>query len=277
MQAICSTTQRSGAPALFMRHWPLEKARAGVLLIHGFGEHSGRYSHVAEALGERGVETWATDLRGFGESHGRRACIGNFEDYLDDEAFAIEPVAQQREPLFLLGHSMGGLVCAQFALKRRAPLTGLILSSPALAFALKVPAWKSSAAALASRWLPNLRMPSGVNPKLLSHDPQVAKGIAKDPLAVWMASARWYTECLAAQAEAQAAAPSLELPLLSLAAGADAICDEAAAKRFHQAAGSTDKSWISYPGLYHEIFNEIGRAAVLRDLGEWIEDHSEPV
>jgi alpha-beta hydrolase superfamily lysophospholipase len=277
MTVTTTWKNRVGAPEQFLRHWPVSTPRARLILIHGFGEHSGRYGHVADALNARGVDVTSFDLRGHGESGGTRVFIERFDDYLDDVASVLENVeaASSGEPLFLLGHSMGGQIAALFALERDPTIAGLILSSPAMGFAVKVPAWKAVAGQFFSRVIPKRALPSGLDRNLLSHDPRVAEALDADPLAERNATARWYTESLAAQTLALEKAPSLSVPLLSLVSGADEITDVAATHRFHEAAGSTDKEWIEYEELYHELFNEVEREKVLTDLADWIDGRLE--
>ncbi|HJO26917.1 MAG: lysophospholipase [Planctomycetes bacterium] len=274
MTATTTTRARTNAPAQFLRHWPLDVPRARLVLVHGFGEHSGRYGHVAAALNAAGVAVSACDLRGHGESGGTRVFIERFDDYLDDvDAVLAETRAKSSgEPLFLLGHSMGGQIAALHALRRKPDIAGLILSSPSMGFAVHVPAWKAAAGRFFSRFVPKLTLPSGLDRGLLSHDPEVQRDLDADPLAELGATARWYTECLAAQEATFVSAPDLSVPLLSLVSGTDEITDAAATRRFHEAAGSRDKTWIEYPGLYHEIFNEFEREKVLADLTDWLAD-----
>ncbi|MDP6369695.1 MAG: alpha/beta hydrolase [Planctomycetota bacterium] len=257
-----------------MRQWPLANPRGRLVLVHGFGEHSGRYDHVAAALNAAGFSVHACDLRGHGESGGTRVFIERFDDYLDDVASLVAEVEATTgdQPAFLLGHSMGGQIAALYALQGQPPLVGVILSSPAMGFAVHVPAWKAAAGRFFSRFIPKLTLPSGLDRGLLSHDPRVKEELDADPLAELGATARWYTECLGAQEAALAQAPDLSLPLLSLVSGADEITDAAATRRFHEAAGSADKSWIEYEDMYHEIFNELDRQRVLADLCAWLGD-----
>ena len=275
MQATTRTQSREGAPAQFQRRWAVENPRGRVLLVHGFGEHSGRYGHVAQKLNDLGLDVSAFDLRGHGESGGPRVFIRRFGDYLDDLSCALEPVVQEAkgEPIFLLGHSMGGQIATRFVQQNQPPLSGLILSSPAFGFAVKVPLWKALAGRFFSKFWPALALPSGLNRDLLSHDPQVAEALANDPHAQLNATARWYTECLDVQPRLLEDAPGVKIPLLCMLAGADEITQVKASRDFFEAALSKDKECIEYPGLYHEIFNELERDNVLQDLADWLGRH----
>ena len=268
---------RPGAPSLFVRWRPAASSRGVVALIHGFGEHSGRYEHVFSALGEWGLSCLAIDLRGFGRSGGRRGHVARFEDYLDDTGVAVA-LARERcpgEPLFLLGHSMGGLVCARFSQVRGGDegLAGLVLTSPAFAFAVQIPLWKSLLGRVASRVVPWLSLPTEIRPEELSHDPTVHAEASSDPLMTQRASARWFTESLAAQARAMGGEEPLPCPLLLLAAGSDSICDPAASRQFLAQAEAQPHGAEGhfYGTLFHEILNEVGREQVLEHLQGWIE------
>lgn len=268
---------RPQGPELFVRWRPAAQSRGVVAVIHGFGEHSGRYEHLFDALGQERLACLAIDLRGFGQSEGQRGHVDRFEDYLDDTAVALS-LARERcsgQPVFLLGHSMGGLVCARFAQERgqEAGLAGLVLSSPALGFALKIPAWKSLLGRVASRLLPGLSMPTRICPEELSHDPLVHEAAEKDPLMTHTASARWFTESLAAQARALEAGGALPCPLLLLAAGSDSIVEVDASRRFlvQAEAGAHGAQAQFYEHLFHEIFNELEREQVCADLLAWLD------
>jgi lysophospholipase len=257
---------RAHAPELFVRWRPAPEPRAVVAVIHGFGEHSGRYEHVFAALGARGYSCLAVDLRGFGRSEGRRAYIDDFDDYLDDtgEALALARDRGGELPLFLLGHSMGGLICTRFAQERgrEADLAGLA-----------IPAWKQVLGKVASRLAPRLSLPTEINPEALSHDPAVHDAVLADPLMNHTASARWFTESLAAQEKALDPARAVPCPLLLLAAGDDAIVEPEAERLFLERTTTEDAEGRVYDRLFHEIFNEVEQDEVLRDLLDWLDRH----
>ena len=268
---------RAHAPELYVRWRPAAEPRALVAVIHGFGEHSGRYEHVFAALGARGYSCLAVDLRGFGRSEGRRAYIDHFDDYLDDtgEALALARDRGGDLPLFLLGHSMGGLICTRFAQERgrEADLAGLAISSPAFGFRVEIPAWKHVLGRVASRVAPRLSLPTDVNPQALSHDPAVHEAALADPLMTYTASARWFTESLAAQELALDPARAVPCPLLLLTAGDDAIVEPEAQRLFLERTTTDDAEGRVYGQLFHEIFNEVERDEVLGDLLDWLDRH----
>jgi len=248
-------------------------ARIGVLVVHGFAEHGGRYRHLVGALVPRGAAVMTFDQRGHGHSGGRRVFVAQFSDYVDDLERAIEvAVRHLPAPLVVVGHSMGGLVALLAARKRPAAVTAWAVSNPALRNKVEVPAWKEGLARAASALWPGLAIPNGIPPEGISRDADEVRAYNADPLVEKTATARWYTEFVAAQADLVAQPAALDgVPLLIQVGDADPIIDPAATLAF---AGRIGASAVvkTYPGLRHEIFNELAadRAAVLADLGDWL-------
>lgn len=265
-------------PALFVRWRPSAATmRGSVVLVHGYGEHSGRYEHVMAALAERGFGCLAVDYRGWGQAEGRRAFVRRFDEYLDDVGWAVEECQRRsgHEPV-LLGHSQGGLICALLAAERAPNLRGLVLSNPAVEFAVPVPRWKRMAAAAAAAVWPTFSLPAGIDPKLTTRDDGVLASLRADPLMVRRATAAWYRESQRAQARLLAAAPNLTQPSLYLIAGDDRIVHHRATRAVFDQARSPDKTWLEYPGAFHKLFNETAetRDQALRDLAAWLETRS---
>ncbi|MCK5942152.1 MAG: lysophospholipase [Planctomycetes bacterium] len=260
-------------PQLHSRWLPAGDERAALLLVHGYGEHCGRYEHVFEALAARGVSCLGIDYRGFGRSGGRRAFVRSFDDYLDDVQWGLDRLAERsrRQP-FLLGHSQGGLICAHFAIERQPDLRGLVLSSPALRFAVRVPRWKRALAHLTSLVWPSMTLPTEIDARDLTHDEDKLRGLREDPLIVRVATARWYTESLRAQRETLARPERLRVPSLFQIAGADRVVDARVTRAFFDGLGTDDRTWIDYPGVYHEVYQETTdvRDRALTELGDWI-------
>jgi len=258
---------------LLFRWHRFDGARALVVLIHGFGEHSGRYVHVLNALNEAGYACLAIDLRGHGRSGGRRAFVQRFTDYLDDvdAAVALGRERMAAGPLFLVGHSMGGLVVANWIAERGDQAAGFVVTSPAMGVALRVPAWKDGLGRVMSRLLPGLAIPTGIDPTLVSRDKAVVEAYVGDRLILKSATARWYVEFLAAQEAALRTAPGVRTPALVLQAGSDGLVDRDASKRYADALGGDDVTFSSYEGLYHELFNEPEQREVLAAVVAWLD------
>jgi len=254
--------------------WRPEGASAAVLaVIHGYGEHGGRYRGLAEHMAAGGYALHVYDLRGHGRSAGRRGHLGRFTDYLDDTAVFLDAVREEQpgRPLYLLGHSLGGLIAAAYVEDRPADaLAGLILSSPFLRLGMPVPPLKLGAARLLSLVAPAVNVGNTLDPAGLSHDQEVVRAYGTDPLNHHVATARWAAEVVAAQSAALSAAGSIRLPFLLLYGDADAVADPDASRELFAGAGSVDKTVHCYGGFYHEIFNETGRDAVFADLAAWL-------
>lgn len=263
-----------GGARLFHRWHPASEPRAIVVFVHGLAEHSGRYLHVFEAFNAAGISCAGIDLRGHGRSSGRRCYIDSWSDYLDDVDTAIA-LARERGgaelPLFVFGHSMGGLIAATWSLFGRARDTaGVLLSSPGMGASVEVPAWKDKLGMVMSRLWPGLAIPTGLDANLVSRDAEVVTAYKGDPLVFTTATARWYTEFLAAQEQAFARASQQAVPMIVMQAGADGLVDPAASKRFFDALGVADKTWKSYDGLYHELVNEPEKPQVIEDMLAWM-------
>jgi acylglycerol lipase len=260
---------------LYHEIWPAPGAtRATVVVVHGYGEHCGRYQNAVGALRPRGFELFTFDYRGHGQAGGRRGHIDHFAEYLDDLDRALE-LARGRgnRPLFLLGHSLGGLIAARYVIERGKDLTGLVLSSPFLGLKLKLPAAKVAVGRFASRWMPRLTFKNDLDVKTLSRDPAVGEAYARDRFVHHVATARWFTETGAAQVRCRDEARAITLPVLVYAGDADAIADPDATRAVYDRIASTDKTLTMYPGGYHELMNDTCRDEVLKALGEWLEAH----
>lgn len=265
---------------LFWQTWTASERgdrRGNILLIHGFGEHSARYEHVAVGLVRSGYDVFAFDVRGHGQSEGPRGFVMDFDLYMQDVAEMFKVGRKQlgeEVPWFVLGHSNGGLISMQYALRRPEGITGFAVTSPFCAVAMKVPAWKTTAGRLLSRIIPKLGLPADINPEFVSRDAHVVKVYGEDPLNHGIATARWFTETTTAQADLLERAPMIKQPLLMLVGGSDKIADPEVAQRVYQRVGSSDRELEVYTEMYHEILNELEWERVLRRLVEWLDQQS---
>ncbi len=264
---------------LFIRDWPLPvgaRRRGSALIVHGLGEHSGRYAHVAAALNGIGIAVRGYDQRGFGQSGGPRGTIPSPNALLDDaklvfDAFAAEAkAAGDPTPSFLIGHSMGGAIAARAVTGGWIRPRGLVLSSPALKTGM--PLHLRLLVAVGSRLTPNLMQPHGLPLEKISHDPQVFIDSKNDPLCHDKATPRLVAFILDAGAYALRDAAKLDVPVLLLVAGEDRLVDPEGAREFAAALppGLGTLHW--YAPLWHEVFNERepDRWRVLGDLQTWI-------
>jgi lysophospholipase len=263
------------------RRWALPEgapARGTVLLVHGFGEHIGRYDHVAAVLNESGFHVLGSDLRGHGESGGPRGYCARIDDYLSDLATLA---ARGREsglsgPLFVLGHSFGGLLATRLVLTRTELAAGLVLSSPFFQLALPVPTPKLIAGRLMSHVWPTMALPTGLAGKDVSRDPEVQRAYDADPLNLKKATVRWFTEAERAQTEALARAHEIMIPCLIAHGGADHVASPDGSRAVFARLGCKDKTLEILPDCYHEIFNEPerDRTHALTLVARWLVAHA---
>lgn len=240
------------------------------------GEYGGRYAHVAEYFAGLGFESAAIDQRGFGQSGGARGCVRRFSDFHRDLG-ALHGLFYRREnglPVFLLGHSFGGLVSASYAaFCEHPPLKGLILSSPFFGIAARVPLWRNLLAAITARVWPNFTQPTSIDYLKLTHDRGMLEKYKDDPYIYHRISAGFYIELTRMFRRQAEMAQKLRVPLLVLQAGDDALVRKDKALLFYEEAASPDKELEVYEGFYHEILNETGRRRVLDRIGAWTLTH----
>jgi lysophospholipase len=275
MRTLHETFLGKRGVTIFWQAWlPDEKPRAVVVVAHGFGEHSGRYTNLVEAIVPKGYAVYAPDHRGHGRSEGTRALIDDYEFLLDDLDEIFKRVAHDHPglPVFLLGHSMGGSVALASALRKQSHLRGLILSGP-LVSNVGVPKALAAVAGLLGRVAPRLGVrqlgSSGV-----SRDPAVVAAYDADPLVFHGKMPAGTGAALVRRSAAFASQmPSLNVPLLVVHGTADQLVDVECGKTVHRLAGSTDKTLKLYDGLFHEVMNEPEKATVLADISAWLDAH----
>jgi alpha-beta hydrolase superfamily lysophospholipase len=249
---------------------PAAQARGGVVLMHGLGEHSGRYRQLAGFFNECGLSVRCYDHRGHGRSQGRRGDVINGDPIVQDAQIIVDDFAPRfAEPPYLFGHSMGGLFAARFALERLAPLRGLILSSPVLA--LELSAIQRKMFEVLQKVAPSLGVPNGLSPAWLSHDPKVVAAYKADPLVHHRISARLLRSMLSAIDYCQSHAGTLAIPALMLVAGDDRVVDAEGSRRFFARLPEGSAQLHVYDDMYHEIFNEADPQRPLADLRVWLE------
>lgn len=254
--------------------WPApeQALRARVSLIHGLGEHAGRYEGLAQRLRDQGFEVWAHDHRGHGRSDGARGVLPHTAALIDDAAAVLRHTQAFDDglPCVVLGHSMGGLVAAALAARGTERVEGLVLSSPALALALSWP--QQRLLAFLHRWAPNVTISNGLHPERLSHDPAAVAAYVNDPLVHSQVSARLIHGMLDHAPGVFSAAVHWRIPTLLMFAGDDTLVDPEGSRRWARAVPAAMLQAQEFPGLYHEIFNETPELAapVWARLNDWL-------
>lgn len=243
--------------------------RAAAIVVHGYGDHAGRYRELAHVLTDLGLTTLAYDTRGHGRAAGQRGHVRRFSEYLDDLDAALAQLAKRaagadKNGVLAIAHSHGGLVVLRALTdpgRTPAAITAAILSSPFLGIAARVSPAKAVIGRIASRLSPHLSLPSGIVIDHLTHDPQKRAERRGDSLCHDVASARWYTEMLAAHAYVREHAARVSIPTAWLVASSDLIVDPACSRQVYRGLRAPAE-YHELSGLYHEVMNETDRGAV---------------
>lgn len=250
---------------------PQGPERALVVLVHGFGEHSGRYGHVAESLVARDFSVVGWDLRGHGRSSGARGDIAGRGCLVDDLAAICARYRRKSLPLFIFAHSLGGQIALQLLENDPAICRGAVIASPWLRLAFDPSPWKLSLAWVAMRVWPGFAQRTSVRRERLSRDFAHLSSFPDADLMHHRISARMYFAARAAGEQAFAAAGRLRTPLLLLHGDDDPVTSHHATCEFFERAGSADKTLRIFPASRHETHNDLDRDQVLREAGDWIE------
>ena len=255
---------------MYYQAWVPEGNRKAVLLIvHGLGEHCGRYMNVVNHFVPLGYAVYGLDHIGHGKSEGMREGVESFEDYTDTLAVYCEMVKgwQAGKPMFLLGHSMGGLIASCYLLDHQADFRGAVISAPLIKASGNI----SQATILMGK----IHSALALDVNAIARDPEVVKAYVNDPLVFHgKTPARLAAELLKAMMRVTAEANKITLPFIVLQGSEDKLVDPAGAQTLDNKAGSKDKTIRIYEGLYHEVFNEPERARVLKDVETWLAAHA---
>lgn len=258
-------------------------------MVHGLGDHGLRYAALAEALAHRGYAVAVPDLRGHGESQGRRGDVRSFNDLTSDvgeTVSALRQIVPQGAPLSLVGHSMGGLVVLRYLQgEGRSPsgllnpsftaprgVVGAVLSAPWLRTAQPIPRWKRLAGRVALRVLPGRPFRMDVSPSGLTRDPVQRRLYDEDPLVHGLCSPRLFAGVEQAQQDAWNAAPGMKLPLLFIVPDEDPVVDPATTLRLAERVPGGQVDTLHVHGGRHEPFHDLGREETIRVAGSWLDE-----
>jgi len=240
-------------------------------VVHGFGEHSGRYERFATGMAAHGMSTYAVDLRGHGNSPGQRGYVDSWSQWTDDaSAFAKQIEAIAGTEVVPLGHSFGGATVLSAVLAGKLPKSKrFIVSSPALKVKVAVPGWKITLGNAMSKVMPRFALDAPAHGSLLSRIPEVAEAYNHDPLVHGKMSSRLYTEWQQATRDIVAGAGQVKIPFLILAGSDDNLIDPAGSRDLHAQARSMSELRV-FEGRLHEPFNDLGSEEVFQVIADWL-------
>ncbi len=266
---------KDGTRLFWRQDVPATEPKAWLGVVHGYGDHCGRYTRPIAAWVEAGFGVLSFDYRGHGKAAGARADCNQWDDYLDDMAgfYARLVDAARGKPVFLVAHSHGALIATHFAASAPPELKGVVLTAPFYALAFSPPALTLLGAKLIKGVLPGFKISNALKPEQLSRDLAWQEETKNDPLYLHTTTPRWFFECQAAQKRLAGLGGKITLPLLMLAGTADPIASMPAAKAFFETIGSRDKTFKEYGDYRHEVLMEVGREQVWADISQWISAH----
>jgi alpha-beta hydrolase superfamily lysophospholipase len=266
-----------GGPKLFVRGYRPGSgmaARASVLVLHGYDDHSGRYAETCVMLAEAGYQVRSFDFRGHGRSGGARGYCRRWNEYLNDLAAARAAPGGGDDRIYIVAQSHGALVALHWALRHPGSVAGLILSATYLRLVMPVPRAKLAAARFLSRLAPAMRMKSNIRAEMLTRDLRLQRETDTDSFLSRVATPRWFTTSTAAQAEALRRAGEITTPTLVVHGGVDPIADPQAARDLFENLGSPDKTLRIYEEMRHEPFRETGREQVWAEIRAWLDERA---
>jgi lysophospholipase len=252
-----------------------ENPKAHIAVIHGYMDHAGRYRRVIDALVKDGFAVHALDYRGHGQSDGRRSHTDRFSDYEEDVQLFWSRVRQAAgdKKCFMLAHSFGALIAVHNFSKHPDGMAGLVITSPFFAFAFKPPVIKVQVSKLVGKFIPWLPIKNPLKPSDLTRDPVLQKEVERDPLYNRVVTPRWFTEAVKAHGTVMGTGKNLKFPMFVLVGANDPVALPAAMRKFFESVVSSDKKLKEYPGMVHEVMNDVGKEEVWSDISNWISAH----
>jgi alpha-beta hydrolase superfamily lysophospholipase len=264
------------------QRWKGETAHRAIVVLHGQGEHCGRYVHWPFYVGNLVSSVYSYDHRGHGRSSGNRGHVDSFDLYADDAALAINRYYEYllekfgQGEIHLVGHSMGGQIALRCLLNHSdLPVQSVTLSSPMFHLAFDVPRVKEMAGRFLRRVAPTLKMPGEPLDELISSDPRVCLHYKNDPLNHGFVSPAFYFSSMEAKDDTLRRASKLNIPMLVQVGMEDRIINPESIIEFYENLTQKDRKLLRYPDLYHEVYNEPEREKVFTELCSWIDQHSE--
>ncbi len=264
--------------SLFQQSWlPLKgKTKAAIIIVHGLKDHSDRYAEAARKFSQNGYAVYAYDLRGHADSEGRRVWVDSFDQYIADleKFYDFVIKSEPNKPVFIFGHSMGGAIVTEFALKNSHPVAGLILSAPALKVGEDINGFLIGTTKVLGSVFPTMAVLK-LDDEAFSKDPKVVQELKNDPLVYHgKGPARTAKELLKAIARIQEKMPDVTVPFITLHGDQDKLTNPEGSRELFQKAKSIDKTIKIYPGLYHDLLHEPEKDKVYADILAWLNGHN---
>lgn len=275
MQHQESNFKAADGTTLFYQTWhPEAKPRAVMAMVHGFGDHSGRYTNIVEALSPKGIVFYGYDHRGHGKSEGKRGYISNWAEYREDLGTFLNLVRDREKgiPFFIYGHSMGGLIVLDYLIHNQTDINGAIVSTPLLAQPGISPILVMISRIL-SRVKPDFSLDTKLDANVISRDKNEVMRYATDPLVHSIGTARLGTELTATIDNTHKDAAKFKYPLIMVLGSDDKLVPPHGSEDFFKNISSEDKKLNVYENGFHELHNDLDKERVLGDMSAWIEEH----
>jgi acylglycerol lipase len=260
--------------ALYAQVWePEQKPVAVICMVHGLGEHLGRYHHLAQFLTDHGFAYIGIDLRGHGKTPGQRGYVPSFETFMQDISLLLDQAGIRNPglPKFLYGHSLGGILVLNYCLRKKPDMAGVIVTSPGLRTALEEQTAKVLFAKIAGSILPRVSLPTGLDAGGLSRNPEVVRDYLDDPLVHDRATLRMAKETLAAIPYIFENAAEFRYPMLLMHGTEDRLAYTRGSQEFAALATQADINLKLWEGAYHELHNELEQDQVFQYLLKWLQ------
>lgn len=260
---------------LYYQGWEAEKKPKGVIcLVHGLGEHSGRYTHWGEMLNQAGYHLLSYDLRGHGKSGGKRGHVSSFLDYVRDTGALLGEAVKKYPgmPLFMYGHSLGGIITVEYVLRRKPKLNGVVVSALSIRTSLQEQKAKIMLSKILGSIIPKSTISSGLVPSTISRDPEVVRRYVDDPLVHHQVSLGWGKSALQTITWIDQHASEWTLPVLFMHGEKDEL-GYAEGSREYASKIKADCTLKIWPGMYHEVHNEPEKDEVFEFLRGWLDAH----
>ncbi|MDD5128003.1 MAG: lysophospholipase [Dehalococcoidales bacterium] len=259
--------------SIYYQNWlPSDRPRAILLVVHGLAEHGGRYGNLVNHFVTAGYTVYSFDHSGHGRSEGTRCYVPRFADYLADLRKMIDIIhaEQPDQKIYLVGHSMGGLIAAAFTALYQSGLAGLVLAAPTYKAGVSISPFSRAMAPILSVLLPKMGV-TALDASAICRDEAVVSAYINDPLVYrGKVTARLGAELLRAMQRLPSLLAEIKLPVLILQGTADRLTNPKGSCELYELLGTPDKTLQKYEGFYHEVFNEAGREQVFADMEAWL-------